>query len=652
MVYKMKHNFLQKAAAHCRHNGLPTFLVISLAFGLNQPGAFAQGSSSVSVANLNNQIDPVIVTATRTPTRANDVLADYVYIGPEEIADAGQSSITELLQRQRGVEVSNNGGGVQSVFLRGANSAQTLVLIDGVRTTSALNGGASWAAIPVPLIDHIEIIFGPQSSLYGSDAIGGVINIFTKKGAGPAKVTASTGYGTYGTSVSQASLFGSTEGDKSISYSVSATAENSAGFNTIAPNSPYKKSYNTTNNIGYTKTGGAAQVSQEWAKGQSVGAQVYASRNNNQYPVYGPGKVLGNQINEVSTLALYSKNQITDIWNSNLQIAQSYDSGQAIYPSQTPASWYPAGNPLTNTKQNIYTWQNDINVGSDLLQILGERRTVSMYATGTNTLNLSQDTNSVAAAYQLKRGSNLANFSLRNDNITGYGSQNTGGASYGYFFTKELRVNANYGTGFKAPSFYELYYPNYGVATIKPEKSQNTEAGIHYETLAYDIHFVVYNNTITNLIQYTNLGCPVGFSMGCASNVASAKISGASLGGVGRLGDFTLKGSFDQQNPVDQSTGYVLAKRAKQFGNVSVEYKKNAVAVGAEGTFQAQRNDYGNTGTMNGYGIANLYGSYDFEKDWSLFARWNNIFNKNYQLSYGYVTPGSNVFVGIRYAMK
>ena len=648
----MQHRFFQ--TIHSSHNKklLSALLTISFGLGFSSTASLAQTNSSVSVSSKGSQLDPVIVTATRTPTRANDVLADYVYIGPEEIADAGQSSITELLQRQRGVEVSNNGGGVQSVFLRGANSAQTLVMIDGVRTTSVLSGGASWSAIPVQLIDHIEIIFGPQSSLYGSDAIGGVINIFTKKGAGPTQVTASTGYGTYGTSVSQASLFGSTQGDQSISYSVSASAEHSAGFNTIASNNPYKNNYNTTNTIGNTKTGGAAQVSQEWAKGQSVGAQVYASRNNNQYPVYGPGKVLGNQINEVSTLALYSKNQITDIWNSNLQIAQSNDSGQAIYPSQTPASWYPAGNPLTNTKQNIYTWQNDINLGPDLLQLLAERRTVSMYATGTNTLNLEQDTNSVAAAYQLKRGANLANLSLRNDNITGYGSQNTGGASYGYFFTKELRVNVNYGTGFKAPSFYDLYYPNYGVSTLKPERSQNTEAGIHYETLPYDIHLVVYNNTITNLIQYTSLGCPVGYSMGCASNVASAKITGASLGGVSRIGNFTLKGSFDQQNPVDQSTGYVLAKRAKQFGNVSVEYKKNAVVAGVEGTFQAQRNDYGNTGLMNGYGIANLYGSYDFERDWSLFARWNNIFNKNYQLNYGYVTPGSNVFVGIRYAMK
>lgn len=625
-------------------NILLNAVLASLGMTFQQSVVVAQSApSSVSVASLNNQMDPIIVTATRTPTRANDVLADYVYIGPEEIADAGQSTITELLQRQRGVEVSSNGGGVQSVFLRGANSAQTLVLIDGVRTTSMLNGGAAWAAIPVPIIDHIEIIFGPQSSLYGSDAIGGVINIFTKKGAGPTKVSVSTGYGTYGTSISDASLYGSTGGDKNTSYSVSATTENTAGFNTIASNNTAQKYYNTSSTIGYTKTGGAARVSQEWEKGQELGAQVFASRNNNQYPVYSIGKYVGNQINDVTTLSLYSKNQITQNWNSNLQFAQSYDSGQALYPGN---------NPISTTKQNIYTWQNDINVGPDLLQILGERRSATMNATGPATLNLGQDTNSVAAAYQMKRGAHLANLSIRNDSITGYGPQTTGGVSYGYFFSKEWRANVNYGTGFKAPSFYELYYPGYGVLGLQPEKSKNTEAGLHYESGAYDVHMVAYNNSITNLIQYTNSGCPTGYSFGCASNVATAKITGLSLGTTARVGNFNLKASFDQQNPVDQNTGYVLAKRAKQFGNFGAEYRVNQITAGLEGTFQANRNDYGNSNTMSGYGIFNTYASYNFAKDWSLFGRWNNMTNKNYQLSYGYVTPGSNVFVGVRYAMK
>jgi vitamin B12 transporter len=604
--------------------------------------AMAQ-SSSVSVANANSSINPVIVTATRTPTRANDVLADYVYIGPEEIADAGQSSLVQLLQRQRGVEISSNGGSgaIASVFLRGANSGQTLVLIDGVRSQSTNSGSPSWQAIPLSIIDHIEIIFGPQSSLYGSDAIGGVVQIFTKTGDGPVQVGASTGYGTYGTSISDASIYGSTSGDQKIRYSLSATAENVAGFNTIATNNSSRSFYNTTQTMGYTRTGAAGKLSQEWSKGQELGLQVFASRNNGQYPVFSSSKSIGNQINDVSTYALFSKNQFTDNWKSLLQIAQSYDLGQALTPTS---------NAVTNSRQNIYTWQNDVKVGPDLIQFVAEQKVASVFATSGN-LSLSQTTNSFAGAYQLKRGSHLGNASIRNDSISDYEPQTTGNLAYGYFFTNQLRANINYGTGFKAPSFYDLYYPNYGVSTLKPEKSKNSEIGLHYETKAFDVRIIGYSNTISNLIQYSSSGCPTGYSS-CASNVANAKITGLSIGGAVRSGNFSLKGSFDQQNPVDENTGFVLAKRARQFGNIGTEYKTSKSAFGAEGTLQANRNDFSNTGYMGGYAIYNLYGNYELAKDWTLFGRWNNIFNKDYQLSYGYNTLGSNLFVGVRYAMK
>jgi vitamin B12 transporter len=142
----------------------------------------AQSNSTVSVTNSLNPMNPIIVTATRTPTKASDVLADNVYIGPEEIAQAGQTSLVELLQRQRGVEISSYGGSgaPSSVFLRGTNNSQSLVLIDGIRIESALFGGATWSTIPLALIDHIEIIYGPQSSLYGADAMGGVVQIFAR----------------------------------------------------------------------------------------------------------------------------------------------------------------------------------------------------------------------------------------------------------------------------------------------------------------------------------------------------------------------------------------------------------------------------------------------------------------------------------------
>ena len=623
-------------------------------------------SSSVSVVNANSSIDPVIVTATRTPTRANDVLADYVYIGPEEIADAAQTSLVELLQRQRGVEISTIGGSgsAASIFLRGANSNQALLLIDGVRSQAAGTGAFSLQAIPLGIIDRIEIIFGPQSSLYGSDAIGGVIQIFTKKGSGAFQAGASTGYGSYGTSITDASLYGSFGESKKTSYSISSSQEISTGFTSVAKNNvcnPNTQSSTTLSanscggglnmsKTGYVRTGGAGRLAQEWDRGQELGLQFVATRLDNQYPAsnyFGGG--IGSQISNLGIFSLFSNNQINKDWKSMIQASQSNDYSQNIYKT---------GNPVYKTKQMIYSWQNDIKIGTDLLQIVTERKTISAYSNDDGVISQNQNTNTIAGSYQLKRGSHLGNVALRNDSITGYGPQTTGGASYGYFFTNQIRGNINYGTGFKAPSFNDLYFPNYGNQNLQAEKSKNTEIGLHYESKSVDLHIIGFNSTITNLIQYTTTSPPCTSSQlngpqgGCAGNAGEAKISGVSVGGVTRVSNLRLRGSIDQQNPIAQSTGYLLAKRARQFGNLGADYKYKKMNVGAEGTFQGGRYNSANSGYMGGYAIYNLYGNYEFAKDWTLFGRWNNIFNKDYQLSYGYNTPGSNLFVGVRYAMK
>jgi vitamin B12 transporter len=621
---------------------------------------------SVSVSNTVDPINPIIVTATRTPTKASDVLADNVYISPEEIAQAGQTSLVELLQRQRGVEISTSGGAGSpaSVFLRGANSNQALILIDGVRTQSVLSGSSTLQAIPLGIVDHIEIVFGPQSSLYGSDAIGGVIQIFTKKGAGSAQVNASTGYGSYGTSITDVSIYGSLGTEKITSYSLSASQEISTGFSSIASNNlcnPNTQSTATLNRnfcnttrlsmgrTGYTKSGASGRLSQEWEKGQEVGFQFLSSRLENQYPVdpyFGGG--IGDQVNNLGIFSAFSNNQINQYWKSSLQVSQSNDLGQQIYSNNAP---------LINTKLTTYSWQNDLKVGPDLLQLVAERKTANAFATDGN-INQEQNTNTLAGSYKLQRGSHLANLAIRNDSITGFSPQTTGSASYGYFFTKNFRGNINYGTGFKAPSFFDLYYPNYGNTNLLPEKSKNTEIGLHYESKKFDLHAVAFNSTINNLIQYTTTSPPCtseqlnGPQYGCAGNAGVAKISGVSLGGRARLSDFVLKASLDQQNPIAQSTGFLLAKRARQFGNIGAEYNAKSVKVGAEGTFQGGRYNSGNSNYMGGYAIYNLYASHDITKNLSLFGRWNNVFNKDYQLSYGFNTPGSNVFFGLRYAMQ
>lgn len=657
-------------------------LICSAAITLNAVSAFAQGKSSNPALNSADPMNPIIVTATRNPTPGNDVLADYTYISAEEIAQAGQTSLPELLQQQRGVQISSFGGSgnVASVYLRGAGNAQSLVIVDGVKIDS-IGGGAIWSAIPLGLIDHIEIIYGPQSTFYGSDAMGGVIQIFTKKGSKSTQAFASAGYGTYNTSIINAGLSGSIGDANNTSYSVGINQERSNGFNTVAlnnashPNNP--NNYSGGNNYsypvtatGYSRVSGTGSISQFWGQGQELGAKVFASKNSWQYPNnnstdptyyinYGGVNIptVDNQTNNLLVASIYSNNQINDVWQSQIQISSSNNAGQ----NNTLQS-----NDKLDLPSYDFLWQNNIAIGQDTLQILGERRlqyanlnnsNYGSFGACTTNCNISQSrtTDSIAGSYQARRGDLLATVAIRNDSISNYGSKNTGNIALGYFLTKEWRANLNYGTGFRAPSFNDLYYPGYGNVELKPETNRNIEAGLHYETNQSLVRLVAYQNRIDNFILpiQCSSGCPGGVPNGYfyPSNFSLVQIKGLSLGMEKRWIDLTIKGSADAMSTVDETTGLAVPNRANWVGNASADYRIANWDVGSSITLTGQSwGNATNTKLMPGYTLVNLYTNYSIDKAWSLFARWNNVFNSQYQTSYGYQNAGSNIFAGIRYA--
>ena len=208
----------------------------------------------------------------------------------------------------------------------------------------------------------------------------------------------------------------------------------------------------------------------------------------------------------------------------------------------------------------------------------------------------------------------------------------------------------NYGTGFRAPTFNDLYYPGYGNAALKPETNQNFEVGIHYETKQYGLHLVGYDNKIDNLI--VALPCSGQSSGYCPTNFAKTDISGISLGANAVIDKLTLRGSFDIMNPLDLSTNQQLPLRANNVFNLAADYKTGPVSIGSTLTWSGARYaDSANTETLASYALINLYANYDIDKDWALFIKWNNILNAQYQLTSGYSTPGSNVFLGVRYAL-
>ncbi|MFZ6773272.1 TonB-dependent receptor domain-containing protein [Undibacterium sp. SXout7W] len=611
-------------------------LAISLAIATVFP-AYSVQAQSVSVAAASS----VIVTAGRQAQAAKDVLADNVVITAEEIALSGAVSIVDLLQQQRGIEISRTGGpgNASSVFMRGGSNAQNVVLVDGVRIGSSTTGGATWSSIPLSQIDHIEIVYGPLSSLYGADAVGGVIQVFTKKGEGPIAPTVSAGFGTNNTRKLQAGVSGSVANN--ISFALSAGHDESDGFSATKPAAgPY--SYNADKD-GYTLDSVSGRLNWELSKGFDLGVHFLQSRLNAQFDS-GPGYDDRN-IQKLETVAVYGKARINDIWTTSLQVSQSSDK------TKTDASY---GKSNIETRQQAVTLQNDIRIGKDVLQLIAETRQEKVDTT-TLALNGIRNTDSLAASYVFKQEAHLASASVRYDRSSVYGSNTTGSIAYGYRLNDALRVNASYGNSFRAPSFNELYYPGYGIDSNKPEKAKNAEIGLYFEQGDTELSAVYYQNKATDLLVTANV-CPVQQSThpyGCAYNVNKATMSGLTLGGAYHLGNFMLRGSLDLQDPKDDTTGLRLARRSKQHGTLAAEYALAKTKIGVETIFSGERfDDVANKKRLGGYNLLNLYASHEISHNLSVLARWNNVLDKDYELAKNYATPGSTLFVGLNYGFK
>ncbi|MDB5823048.1 MAG: tonB-dependent Receptor Plug domain protein [Herminiimonas sp.] len=605
------------------------------------PAASAIAQAVNAPADLKT-LAPVVVTATRMPEEGRDVLADHSTITSEEIARAGQSSLLELLQRQHGVEVTLSGGpaSVSAVFLRGTSNTQNVVLVDGVRIGSSTSGGATWSSIPLTEIDHVEIITGPLSTMYGADAVGGVIQIFTKKGEGPPRLTAGAGIGTYGTRSEDISLSGSVEGTHRFSYAISASHEASDGFNSTRPGN---FSFNPDKD-GYSRKSVSGQFGLNLATGHDVGVVFLDSRLNAQFDS-GATPADPHTQQQLRNLAVFTRNKFTSNWTSQVQISQSADKAN----SDTGAA--PS---RFNTTQKDVTWQNDFKLGTDRAQVLLERRIEQVEAT-TTALTGMRGTNSVAASYQLRRDRHLADFSLRNDNSSQFGSHTTGAAGYGYRLTNALRAGVSAGTSFRAPTFNDLFFPGFDNPTLRPEKGRNVEGGLYYDDGKTQGSAVVYRNRVTDLIIFGS-GCPfqpANHPFGCAANVDEALLTGLTLAGSQRFGNWTTRAALDFQNPRDDTTGKLLARRSQQHATLAADYAVGSLKAGAEWVLSGRRfENAANTTVLGGYGMLNLVASYAVARDWTVVGRWNNVTDKNYELARDYATPGSNVFVGVRYAMR
>lgn len=584
--------------------------------------------------------DPIVVTATRIPTRYNKLISDVTVVDEEQIRDYSPAEpISDILANTPGITVRSNGGlgTATSVQIRGGTNAQTILLIDGLRLNSATTGAPPWAYIPMPQIGRMEVVRGPTSSSYGSDAIGGVVQLFTRKGEGPTKFYADAGYGTYNTTSQNIGVEGSQDG---FSYSVYGSNTHSVSFPTYVSsyNPPGQYGYNS-NPASYTNTSASGNFSYLVYPGQEIG--VKALWGNGQNGFTNTKTQMATSLESLNVLSAYTKNRIVDDWTSLIRVGSSQDNSR---------SWY-ANNSQTvfNTTQKQAQWQNDLKlpVGNAMLAYEFLNQAVN----STTAYNVtSRNINTVQGGWNADIGNHLIQANLRNDDNSQFGNATTTSLGYGYFILPTVRGTASWGTGFQAPTFNQLYYPGQGGlykgnANLQPTKSENTEVGLRYNDGVHSAGVIYYYNNITNLVNYTS-------NYATYTNVGRSIIQGVTTSYDGQILGLNVMGSVDYQNPQNGDTGTWLAYHPQGFGSLTVEKAVSDWKLGGQMQVQGpQQTNPGATSnvTLGGYTLFNLYGNVKLYKDVSLFARLNNIFDKQYQTIMNYSTPGSNVFVGLRF---
>lgn len=590
-------------------------LAVAAAF----PSAHAQGASALS---------ETVVTATRNATRADELVSEVKVIGRAQIDAASARTLTELLARTAGVQMAANGGRgkTSNIFIRGAENRHTILLVDGVRLGSATAGTPSWETIPVEMIERIEVLKGPASALYGSEGVGGVVQIFTRKGREGFHPHAAL---TVGSERHFTVAAGAGGGQGPLTYSFGVQRQGERGINSTQPYVPFGNHNPDLDPFRQDAVNGSLRY--EFGKDWSVDAGLLYSDGISHYDD-GPGLDTHSAIRAFTGHAGV-KGRVTPGWRTELRLSQSADTSNSVV----------AGFPgAFKTRQSQWTWQNDVDtpIGVALLGV--EQRVQRVEATTAYTVTR-RTIDSVFAGLNGSAGDHSWQANVRRDRNSQFGSADTWFAGYGYRITPHWRVHASHGTSFVAPSFNQLYFPNFGNPALQPERGRNTDIGVTWQRGEHEVKLVRFDNRIRGFMTNTTL--PV--------NVPRARIDGWTLSWDGTFDQLGLHAAYEHLDPRNEVSGRRLPRRAQDQLLVSADYRLGAWRFGGSVLHVGSRfDDVANRTPLSAYTTVDVFADWQLAPAWSLQARVNNLTDKRYETSYGYNQPGRGVFMTLRWQPK
>jgi vitamin B12 transporter len=617
----------------------------------------------------------VFVTATRTPIPKNNVIADTTIISEEEIQRAGSSSLVDLLQRQPGIEISNTGGPgqISSIFLRGTSSGHVVVLIDGLRIDSITSGLNAFSNIPISQIKKIEILRGSASSIYGADAIGGVIQIFTKEGNNGFHPYINIGYGRYNTKSVQTGI---SAGNENTTYSINIAGNETTGFSSYKTNDQ-----NLNDKDGFKNVSFSASLLHKFNDDHQINFQLFNSNSHNHYDLKNDPAHGGNwqnfnfknqMVQEAYSISL--KDKFLENWSSTFKLGKGIDKSiqfqkmsDAIYDSSFPYTYisgglYYASKDKNITNQNQLSWQNDFKLPLGNLTLLYDQLDQKLDS-DTAYNKTKRNNKGYMLGYLINNKSHDFQLNYREDNNSAYKTSKTGSLGYSYHINEEWKSSIILGKAFKSPSFDFLYYPysygSYSNPNLKPEESKNFEVSLKYQKdNEANFSITAYNNKIKNLISNRPIDPTDPYSDYIADNINNAEISGLQFSTNKFLGHFLFKGSLTIQSAENTETNKKLNLRASHFGNLGMNYyigdwNMGIESIGSGSKFQDSNNAF----KIPGYVLINLVADYRLNNEMKFNLRLENLLNKNYALAYDtnnglvipFQTPGTSFFINLRY---
>lgn len=580
-----------------------------------------------------DQLDEIVITATRNETPLQRLTVPVLVIERAEIEQSQAQDIADLLDHRAGIEIARNGGPGQpaSIFMRGAESNHTAVLIDGVRINPGTIGGAALQNVLPESIERIEVVKGARSALYGTDAIGGVINLITR--AGNARgATASVSAGRYDTQ--QFAMDGGMQLGETAGLGGNLAFRRSDGF---APQ------VNSNQPRGYDNH--SANLHWQWQPGEALGlsAQAWRAAGNSEYLGYDPSFNFGpldqDYRNSVYAAGVdYRPGNLR--WRLNLSQADDFiDQNQ--------------GGDFAHTRRRTADGQLGWRLaGSHQLSIgiVAAREDTKADSFGTR-FDVDTDVVMTYVQDQLQLGASDLLLALGRVDHETFGTHDSWNAEYGLSFGRGWHFTAAAGTAFHAPDSTDRFGYG-GNPDLQPERSRQYELGLRWTGHGQQAQLQAFENRIDDLILFM-LVDPLTFTYR-GENFERARIRGLEGSYQWRSGPWQLDGNATLQDPRNLTSGEPLLRRARRHYDLRVQHDARALLLAVELSYSGARYDssFPSLLRLPGYALLNASAAWQISPRWKLQLRLDNALDRAYTLVNGYNTPRRSVTISTRYQLR